>query len=105
MIDFNHVLLRLTVAKVGGDDVSIRIDGLSRDACSFVAANHATHAARVGYALHVSVELVSELHSEASAVIVLEQEGSNKKLKVNVGYTFDEESKTYKIRNTSISRD
>ena len=53
----------------------------------------------------MSVELVSELHSEASAVIVLEQEGSNKKLKVNVGYTFDEESKTYKIKNTSISRD
>lgn len=53
----------------------------------------------------MSVELVSELHSEAFAVIVLEQEGSNKKLKVNVWYTFDEESKTYKIRNTSISRD
>ena len=59
MIDFNHVLLRLTVAEVGGDNVPMRIDGLSRDACSFMAANHTAHAARVGNALHVSVELVS----------------------------------------------
>ena len=53
----------------------------------------------------MSVELTSALHSEASAVIVLEQEKSKRRIKIEVYYDFDKETNLYQIKNASISRD